>query len=171
MGQYLIASSGSTLDSKISGRFGHAKYYIIVNPKTMEYEVFPGVDKDDRRFDIGKIINQETQHALVGNIGPASFDELKWLGVHIYLCRNMKTREAIEKVYNNEVDPLESPTLEESIFSGRKFDDNNEAGRSEEKRAGIGGGGKGSGKGFGPGRGLGKSKGKKNGQGRKKGRR
>lgn len=34
MANYLIASSGDNLDSKISGRFGHAKYYLIVHPQT-----------------------------------------------------------------------------------------------------------------------------------------
>lgn len=68
----------------------------------------------------------------------------------------MKSREAIYKVYNSEIEPLQSPTLKERIHSGRKSGDNYDAGW------GAGGGmgmrlGKGSRVGRGKGMGLGKA--------------
>jgi len=46
MGKYLVASSGNTLDSKVSGRFGHSNYFLVVDPQTMEFEAFPGIQPE-----------------------------------------------------------------------------------------------------------------------------
>ena len=55
MEKYLVASSGNTLDSKVSGRFGHSGYFLIIDPQNMEFEAFKGVGKDEDQ-NIGKFI-------------------------------------------------------------------------------------------------------------------
>ncbi len=162
MGKYLVASSGNTLDSKVSGRFGHSNYFLVVDPQTMEFEAFPGIQPDEsgeiiQPF-IQQYINRGIEKVIVGNIGPSSFSEMRAAGFKIYLCRNMPILEAIKKVENGEVETLSTPTLPDSIHSARK---SSEGGRGEMR-------GMGSGKGMGEGKGKGKGKGK--GMGRGKGR-
>ncbi|MFP4526689.1 MAG: NifB/NifX family molybdenum-iron cluster-binding protein [Bacteroidales bacterium] len=142
MNKYLIASSGDNLDSKISGRFGHADNFIVVDPETMRYEVFPGVPKDQRTIGVANFIKYDISKVLVGNIGPSTFNEAKANGLEVYLCRRMTVSEAIEKVKKGELSPLQEPTLNSSIHSPQKSE-------GEER-------GRGEGMGKGTGRGMGK---------------
>ena len=159
MAKYLVSSAGDQLDSKISGRFGHAKYFIVIDPQTMEYEAFPGVEPDQEKPDIGQFMKQGISKVIVGNIGPSAFNETTDYGLKVYLCRKMNVREATSKVYNNEISPMQEPTLKESLHSPRKSE-GNVSGR------GIG---RGIGLGRGSGKGREKGKGRSGGKGRGRG--
>ena len=156
MGKYLVASSGNTLDSKVSGRFGHSNYFLVVDPQTMEFEAFPGIQPDEsgeiiQPF-IQQFINRDIEKVIVGNMGPSSFSQMTAAGFKIYLCRNMQILEAIKKVENGEVETLSAPTLQDSIHSARKT---GEGGHGEMR--GMGGG---KGMGMGGGKGTGRGKGR-----------
>jgi len=155
MEKYLVASSGDTLDSKVSGRFGHSGYFLVIDPQTMEYEAFPGVRAHEDQ-NIRKFINPDIKKVIVGNIGPSAYDEVISYGCKIYLCRNMPVQEAIRKVKNGDVPLLKEPTLKDSIHSGNK-DGNHYIGRGKGRGTGkdLGSGpkdGRGMGKGQGRGR-------------------
>ncbi|MFO8235858.1 MAG: NifB/NifX family molybdenum-iron cluster-binding protein [Bacteroidales bacterium] len=120
MEKYLVASSGDSLDSKISGRFGHAKYYLVIFPQTMDFEVFPGVSTDKKTFGVARFINFGITKIITGNIGPSTFSEAVSNEINVYLCRKMTVREAVNKVANDEITPLEEPTLKKSIHSAQK---------------------------------------------------
>lgn len=159
MEKYLVASSGDTLDSKVSGRFGHSGYFLIVDPKTMEYEAFPGVsnyeDQSTRKF-----IKTDIKKVIVGNIGPVLYNEVVAYGCKVYLCRNMPVPEAIKKVKNGDIPILKEPTLKESIHSARKTGYNyGGRGKGSSGGRGLGSGSRGS-------RGLGRSRDIGKGQGR-----
>jgi len=178
MEKYLVASSGETLDSKVSGRFGHSGYFLIIDPLTMEYEAFTGVGKDEDQ-NIGKFITPAIKKVIVGNIGPSSFSEVVSHGCNVYLCRNMHVNEAVRKVINNEVPILKEPTIKESIYSARKAgNDDDGGGRGEGRGTGKGprsgqrdGSGRGIGRGQGGamGRGMGGGTGRGMGGGRGRG--
>jgi len=148
MDKYLIASTGDNLDSKISGRFGHADNFIVADPETMEYEIFAGVPKEAKTFGIARFIRYNIAKVLVGNIGPSTFNEAKANGLEVYLCRRMTVREAIEKVKNGEISSLEEPTLKSSIHSPRNANGEGTSRRENPER----------GAGRGPGKGMGKRK-------------
>ncbi len=155
MEKYLVASSGDKLDSKVSGRFGHSGYFIVIDPQTMEYEAFRGVSTQEDQS-IRKFINPGIKKVIVGNIGPSAYDEVLSYGCKIYLCRNMSVLEAIRKVKNGDVPLLKEPTLKDSIHSARK--------------AGSGYGGRGKGRGIGKGLGSGPRDGRGMGKGQGRGR-
>ena len=123
MEKYLVASSGDTLDSKVSGRFGHSAYFLVVDPQNMEFDVYPGVGKDEYMPGIERFVNMGIKKVIVGNIGPSAYNEVTSAGCRVFLCRNMPVREAIMKVKNNEVQVLKEPTLKESIHAARKAGD------------------------------------------------
>ena len=159
MKKYLAASSGDQLDSKISGRFGHAKYFLLVDPSSMDYEVIPGVAPDEERPGMSRLTEKGAGRVLTGNIGPSSFHELRSEGLQVYLCRGMTVSDAVQKVEDGDLSPLEEPTLKESLHSPRKASEDKSdvtgrgLGRGDGSRKGAGKGpGKGSGKGRGKGR-------------------
>ncbi len=119
MEKYLVASTGDTLDSKVSGRFGHSGFFLIVDPATMRYEAFRGVSNYDNQT-IQEFIVTDISKVIVGNIGPSLFNEVTAYGCKIYLCRNMPVPEAIRKVKNGDIPALSEPTLKHSIHSARK---------------------------------------------------
>jgi predicted Fe-Mo cluster-binding NifX family protein len=164
MEKYLIASSGDTLDSKVSGRFGHSPYFLVINPQTMELKVFQGIGKDEYMQGIGKFVNMGIKKVIVGNIGPSAYNEVAASGCAVYICRNMPVREAVKKVENGDVPELKEPTIKESIHSARK------AGGGRGGRGDARGTGRGLGLGLrdgsGIGRGLGKGQGRGGGRGR-----
>ena len=88
MENYLVASSGDTLDSKVSGRFGHSEYFLVVDPQTMKFETFPGISNDEYMPSIGKFVNLGIKKVIVGNIGPSAYNEVISSGCTVYLCRN-----------------------------------------------------------------------------------
>ena len=157
MEKYLVASSGDTLDSKVSGRFGHSGYFLIIDPQNMEFEAFTRVSKDEDQ-NIGKFITPAVKKVIVGNIGPSSYSEILSYGCKVYLCRNMSVNEAVRKVKNDEVPILKESTLKESIHSAHK------AGDGDGKRGtgrGMGAGQRdGRGMGGGMGRGIGGGRGR-----------
>ena len=157
MEKYLVASTGDQLDSKISGRFGHAKYFIVIDPQTMDYEAHPGAEPNQEKPDIGQFMKQGTSKVIVGNIGPSAFNEATGYGLKVYLYRKMTVREATNKVYNNEISPIQEPTLKESLHSPRKADGNDSV-RGTGRGMGLG---KSTGKGRGKGRGDGKGRGRR----------
>lgn len=120
MEKYLIASSGDNLDSKISARFGHAACFILVDPQSMEYEVYPGVSANEKSPSLARFINLGITKILCGNIGPSTFSEAQANRMNVYLCRKMSVREAVTKVANEEISPLDEPTLKQSIHSAQK---------------------------------------------------
>jgi len=147
MEKYLVASTGDTLDSKVSGRFGHSNYFLVVDPQTMKFEAFSGIQADESAQSIKRFINSGIKKVIVGNIGPSTFYEIKSSGCKIHLCRNLQVFEAIKKVENGELEPLNEPTLPDSIHSARKD--------GESQRGGGRGMGGGQGSGMGGGRGRG----------------
>jgi len=161
MEKYLVTSSGDTLDSKVSGRFGHSGYFLVIDPQTMKFEAFPGISKDEYQ-NIGRFINLGIKKVIVGNIGPSAYNEVISFGCTVYLCRNMLVREAVKKVADGDVPVLKEPTLKDSIHSARKADDGyggRRGGRGKGRGLGLGprdGSGMGGGQGGGMGSGRGK---------------
>lgn len=119
MEKYLVASSGDTLDSKVSGRFGHSAYFLVVNPDNMEFDAFQGIGNAEFQI-IGRFINLGVKKIITGNIGPSAYYEVTSAGCEVYLCRNMPVLEAVKKVANGDIPLLQEPTLKDSIHSARK---------------------------------------------------
>jgi predicted Fe-Mo cluster-binding NifX family protein len=171
MEKYLVASSGDTLDSKVSGRFGHSAYFLIIDPQTMEFKIFSGIGKDEYMQGIGKFVNLGIKKVITGNIGPSAYNDVISSGCKVYICRNMPVREAVKKVENGDVPVLQEPTLKKSIHSAQKAGGGyggRGGGRGTKRGLGSGTGdgrGMGRGQGIGLGRGMGSGRGTGSGKG------
>ena len=118
--KYLVAASEINLDAKISKRFGHAEYFLIVDPVTLEFDYKPGVGHDEPCHGIGRFSGYDIKAVIVNNIGPGAFENVcdaKW---QVYSCPGLTVREAVEKVRDKLVPALTAPTMKRSIHNGQQ---------------------------------------------------
>ena len=118
--KYLVAASENNLDAKVSKRFGHAEYFLIVDPVSLEFDYKPGVGHDEPSHGIGRFSGYNIKAVIVNNIGPGAFENVCDAGWQVYSCPGSTIREAVEKVRNNQVPALTAPTMKKSIHTGHQ---------------------------------------------------
>ncbi len=111
----MIGTDGTELTSKVAKRFGHARYYIKCNENANIIEVIDNPEHDEKHQVLIDAINNGVNVFIVGNIGPHAFSILNREGVKIYLARNISSKEALEKLRNNELELLTEPTVKKSM--------------------------------------------------------
>lgn len=117
--KFAVASDSNSLHGKISKRFWHANFYLIVNEDGLNFETVKNPGNDDHSI-IETIATKDIEAFIVGNIGPNAFEIMKSLNIKIMLARNLTVHEAIEKFKCNELEILNSPTLKKSLHEKRK---------------------------------------------------
>ncbi len=115
---YLVAASEPILDAKISKRFGHSEYFLIVDSETLSFEAIKGIGHDQPRHGIDRFKKHNIERLIVGNIGPGAFLDVKAMGWGLFSCIGLTVAEAIVKVGNGEVSELTTSTMRKSIHSG-----------------------------------------------------
>jgi predicted Fe-Mo cluster-binding NifX family protein len=116
--KYLVAAKAADLDAQVHKRFGHADVFLVVDPETLDYTVFPGVGHDEPHHGIGRFRTENIERVIVGNIGPEAFKDIQAVGWEVYLCRAMTVRDAIKEIQSGKLSPLEAPTMKHSIEEG-----------------------------------------------------
>lgn len=116
--KYLIAASAPSLDAKIAKRFGHAPYYLLLDPETYDFVAIEGPGSDAPSYRIGRFAGKGVDRVLLGNVGPQAFNSLASAGWSVYSCIGVSVREAVDRVRNGAVPILEAPTMKRSIRSG-----------------------------------------------------
>jgi predicted Fe-Mo cluster-binding NifX family protein len=96
-----ITSTGNTLDSKISEKFGRCSYFIIIDPDTMN---FAAIQNPAEHMQGGAgpkaaeiIINKRASVLLTGHVGDKAEEALKRGNIKIYdqLTENLSVKEAL----------------------------------------------------------------------------
>lgn len=116
----LIAADGTTLDSAVAKRFGHAPYYLYVDADTGQVQVIENTDHDhddghDDHAIIPQMIQQGADVFITGNIGPHAFELVKSLNRQVAVARNMSAAEALENLQDGELEILHAPTVKQSF--------------------------------------------------------
>ena len=111
----IVTSEGKNLDSKVDQRFGRAKYFMLVDTDTMEYQVIDneavsqgggaGVKAAQITIDSGAKV------LLTGNVGPNAYEVLKSGGIDIIVGVNGTIREAIQKFKSGELKSEGGPNV------------------------------------------------------------
>ncbi len=95
-----ITSSGSSLESMVDPAFGRCAYFIIVDPKTMEWEAFPNPARSaggGAGIQASQLVTNKGVEAMItGNIGPNAFQTLSAAKIKIFTGASGSVREAIE---------------------------------------------------------------------------
>jgi len=101
-----ITSRGKNLDAEVDPSFGRAQYFLIVDPETMEVEVFenPNIEAPQGAgIKTAQIIaNKNIDIVLTGSCGPNAVRVLNLSGIKIITGINGNVRDAILKFRQKE---------------------------------------------------------------------
>ena len=112
----LIAADGTTLDSAVAKRFGHAPYYLYVDADTGQVQAIENTDHDDETHAIiPQMIQQGADIFITGNIGPHAFELVKSLNRQVAVARNMSVADALKNLQDGELEILHAPTVKQSF--------------------------------------------------------
>jgi len=111
----IVTSEGKDLDSRVDQRFGRARYFILVDTDTMEYEAIDniaasqgggaGVKAAQITIDSGaKVI-------LTGNVGPNAYEVLKSGGIDIIVGASGTVKEAVQSFKDGKLKPEGGPNV------------------------------------------------------------
>jgi len=111
-----ITSTGDSLNSEVDPRFGRCQYFIIVNPKTLEFEAVEnatisatgGAGVVSGQFVAAKNVTA----VLTGNVGPNVFQTLEAADVKIITGVSGTIKEVIERYNSNGFAGTTDPTVE-----------------------------------------------------------
>ncbi len=109
--RYLVAAKGPDLNAEIHSRFGHADYFLIVDPDTLQFETVQ--IEAEHTSDHGMSFFQPYQitHILAGNFGNHAFDDIQKAGYKAFVCRQMSVRQAVESVREGQITEITEPTV------------------------------------------------------------
>jgi predicted Fe-Mo cluster-binding NifX family protein len=112
-----VTSMGKDLDSPIDPRFGRARYFLIADTESGDFEIHDneqninalrgaGIQSADNvaRFGVGAL--------LTGHCGPKAFRALAAAGISIYVGVDGAVKDALERFKNGELKAADSPDVE-----------------------------------------------------------
>lgn len=144
-----VSASGSTLDAEVAPRFGRCRYFIIVDPETMQYEA---IENSSALASGGAgisaaqmIVGKEVKAVLTGNCGPNAFQVLSAAGIQVITGVSGNLKAAIENYRSGRLQAIPEANVPDHFGMGS-------IGSSPGMGRGMGGGvarGRGRGKGFG----------------------
>lgn len=105
-----ITSTGRDIDSLVDERFGRARFFVIVDPETGEYEAVDNLVNMDALQGAGvqasqEIVSRGVQWLLTGHVGPKAFQALNAAGVSIGTGASGTVKEAIDRFKAGGFDP------------------------------------------------------------------
>lgn len=96
-----VTSYGDNMDAEVDPRFGRCKYFIIVDPETLQYEAIKNQNIEATGGagvqSAQMMSNKGVKLILTGNIGPKAAQALKAAGISVITGVQGSVREAIEK--------------------------------------------------------------------------
>jgi predicted Fe-Mo cluster-binding NifX family protein len=112
-----VTSTGNELISDMDPRFGRAKYFVIVDPETLEYEV--AENKQNLNLPQGAgiqaaktIVDQKADVLISGNCGPKAFQVLNAAGIKVVTGAKGRVIDAITQYKIGDLRSSEEPNVE-----------------------------------------------------------
>ena len=110
-----ITAEADNLDAQVDMRFGRCQYFIIVDPKTQEFEAVqnPNITAmGGAGVQSGQLVaGRNVKAVLTGNVGPNAFQTLQASGVEIITGVSGKVKDAIENYNKGELKPTQGPSV------------------------------------------------------------
>jgi predicted Fe-Mo cluster-binding NifX family protein len=117
-----ISANGKDIDADVEPRFGRARFFILVDPITQQWEPFDNLANLSSLQSVGVLTaknltrNQAVQTVVTGNCGPKAFEELKGAGVKVFLNAQGTVRQALHKLRLGELEEAPGPNV--PVFGG-----------------------------------------------------
>ena len=97
-----VLTEGDSLDSFIADDFGHAPYFLIVDPETMDYEVvkneFANALEGAGMKVADAIVGMGVDVVITGGIGPHGYDRLTKAGIKVSFDEDGTAEDGINNV-------------------------------------------------------------------------
>ena len=110
-----ITAQENNLESPVDPRFGRCKYFIIVDPDTLQFQALANESLDatgGAGIKSGQLMAENGVGAvLTGNVGPNAFSTLQAAGINIIVGVTGTVRQAIEKYKKQEFKVTNSPSV------------------------------------------------------------
>ncbi len=111
-----ISSTGEDLNANVDPRFGRCDYFLIIDPKTMDFE---SIDNKSSKAMGGAGI-QAAEHiaktgakvVITGNVGPNAFQTLKAAGIKIITGASGNIKDILDKFNRGELNEIDRPSVE-----------------------------------------------------------
>jgi predicted Fe-Mo cluster-binding NifX family protein len=118
----LVAADAADLDAKVSKRFGHAPYFLVVDSEKWKLTAVEGVGEHSPEHGADQMVVLGVAKVATGNIGPNAFDDLSRRGLEVHICRHVTVREAVERLVSRACRPADGPTLSRSVHEHKSRD-------------------------------------------------
>ena len=96
----VISATGTTLDTEVDPRFGRCRYFIIVDPETMDFEVLENssaMASGGAGISAAQMIaSKGVQAVLTGNCGPNAYKVLLSAGIQVVTSISGVVKDAIQ---------------------------------------------------------------------------
>ena len=112
-----ITSQGEKLSSEIDLRFGRAKYLLVVDTETGNFEVHDNELNLNAAQGAGiqtgqNMANLGAEAVITGNVGPNAFKTLNAADIKIFLAERQTVREAIDLFKAGELKEVDQANVE-----------------------------------------------------------
>lgn len=114
-----VSASKKGLDGPVGGLFGRARFFILVDPDTGEWEALDNLSNLFALRQVGvttaqTIINKNIRTVMTGKCGARAFEKLQAAGVEVFLNTRGTVRQALERLIRGEVVPATGPNVREA---------------------------------------------------------
>ena len=112
-----IAAQARDLSSPLDPRFGRAKWLILVDTDTDNFEVHDNALNLNAPTGAGiqtaqNVANLGAEAVITGNLGPNAFKTLNAAKVKAFLCEAATARQALDLFKNNKLQQVTEPNVE-----------------------------------------------------------
>jgi len=111
----MIAASGRTLEDVVARKFGHAKYFLEVDPETMVFSAVENPGHGGKQALFLKAAQDGVAAVITGNIGPHGFSLLNAHTMEVAFAAGIPAREAVAKYLRGELKILDAPTIANAL--------------------------------------------------------
>lgn len=113
-----VTAQGKELDSQIDQRFGRAKFLIVADTETGDFEIHDNTVNLNAAQGAGiqtgqNIANLDVDAVITGNVGPNAFRTLNTADVKVFLAEKQTIREAIDSFKENRLKKVSQANVED----------------------------------------------------------
>jgi predicted Fe-Mo cluster-binding NifX family protein len=118
-----ITANGPALDAGIDPRFGRCRYFLIIDPDTMQFEAVEntsGIASGGAGIATAQMIaGKEVEAVITGNCGPNAYQVLSAAGIKVISGVAGKVRDAIEGYKSGKFQASSQPNVPGHFGMGR----------------------------------------------------
>lgn len=110
-----ITAQGNTLDADLDPRFGRCKYFILVDPDTLQYEALENPNLDatgGAGIQSGQLmVSNQVNVVITGNVGPNAFQTLQAAKIDVMTGVSGSIRDVVEQYKQGGLKPTGWPSV------------------------------------------------------------